>query len=436
MKKLLTLALLFTISNCFAVIHPKALVVEHIKGKNEGDYISVEGGILPENERHMKSYTGTYIFEGTFNGFPYWVKNGCVGEFLVKECRCYIYKYKKELWVLVPQPPGIPGKHYGRSDDWLAKAHNNSEWPWEGKWNGIIKNVTINNKINLKEERVKAKVNACPVQPKKNLTNEEVKLDDGTSGITQKKILSELIYDNGGVYKGQMKNGKPHGIGVLIFENGLKYIGEWKNGSPAGIGAKLNKTELYIGNFKNSKKDGLGKIFNVLSTNIFIDKNSQHYIFNIETFNFVAEIDKVIKNLINLNTLKYVGNFNKDLKNGNGHIYYANGAIYSGNFSRNFPTGLGKKTFADGATYDGYFKLGKPHGRGKLKVSDGSKYKGNFSDGLANGYGKKTFANKTSYTGSFKKGIASGKGSYKDSEGRVLSGIWKNGKLIKRIIKK
>jgi len=31
-------------------------------------------------------------------------------------------------------------------------------------------------------------------------------------------------------YQGQVKNGKPSGLGVLISTNGWKYIGSWKNG--------------------------------------------------------------------------------------------------------------------------------------------------------------------------------------------------------------
>ena len=32
------------------------------------------------------------------------------------------------------------------------------------------------------------------------------------------------------VYKGEWKNGKPNGLGVLISTNGWKYFGSWKNG--------------------------------------------------------------------------------------------------------------------------------------------------------------------------------------------------------------
>jgi hypothetical protein len=32
------------------------------------------------------------------------------------------------------------------------------------------------------------------------------------------------------VYKGQVKDGKPNGLGVLNSTNGWKYFGSWKNG--------------------------------------------------------------------------------------------------------------------------------------------------------------------------------------------------------------
>ena len=31
-------------------------------------------------------------------------------------------------------------------------------------------------------------------------------------------------------YQGQVKDGKPNGLGVLISTNGWKYLGSWKNG--------------------------------------------------------------------------------------------------------------------------------------------------------------------------------------------------------------
>ena len=41
------------------------------------------------------------------------------------------------------------------------------------------------------------------------------------------------------VYQGQVKNGKPNGLGVIIYPDGIwkggnKYVGEWKNGKEHG----------------------------------------------------------------------------------------------------------------------------------------------------------------------------------------------------------
>ena len=38
------------------------------------------------------------------------------------------------------------------------------------------------------------------------------------------------------VYKGDVRNGVPHGLGVLISTNGWKYFGSWKNGKQHGQG--------------------------------------------------------------------------------------------------------------------------------------------------------------------------------------------------------
>jgi len=167
---LLVLVLFFIlgINISFAADHPKALIVEHGGDTYAGDYTSPDGDFAPAKERHKEGYTGTYIYEGEFNGSPYWVQNGCVGEFVIKECRCYIYK-QNNRWVLVPQPPGTSGKLYGRTDDWLANAYNDNKWPWEGKWAGNVKSITINNDIDLNKAREEVKINSCPGDKKEPL---------------------------------------------------------------------------------------------------------------------------------------------------------------------------------------------------------------------------------------------------------------------------
>ena len=56
------------------------------------------------------------------------------------------------------------------------------------------------------------------------------------------------------VYKGQVKNGKPNGLGILITPWGRKYVGEWKDGRENGKG-----TFNYINGMKyvGEIKDGI-----------------------------------------------------------------------------------------------------------------------------------------------------------------------------------
>ena len=40
------------------------------------------------------------------------------------------------------------------------------------------------------------------------------------------------------VYKGEWKNEKPNGLGVMTYPDGHKYVGEWKNGKYNGQGTR------------------------------------------------------------------------------------------------------------------------------------------------------------------------------------------------------
>ena len=59
-------------------------------------------------------------------------------------------------------------------------------------------------------------------------------------------------------YQGEVKNGKPHGFGILIFPNGLKYVGEFKDGLSNGQGTSTYDGSKYVGEFKDGKQHGKG----------------------------------------------------------------------------------------------------------------------------------------------------------------------------------
>ena len=55
------------------------------------------------------------------------------------------------------------------------------------------------------------------------------------------------------VYKGDVKNGVPHGVGIMIHILGGKYIGEWKNGKKDTGTYTFPRGSKYIGSWKNDE---------------------------------------------------------------------------------------------------------------------------------------------------------------------------------------
>ena len=98
------------------------------------------------------------------------------------------------------------------------------------------------------------------------------------------------------VYKGEWKNGKPNGLGVMTYPDGRKYIGEFKDGKRDGTGTFLSlKGAKYIGEWKNGIYNGQGTI-------ILGDKRSQ----------------------------RWVGEFKDGKRDGQGVLFYLNRKIQSG----------------------------------------------------------------------------------------------------------
>ena len=54
-------------------------------------------------------------------------------------------------------------------------------------------------------------------------------------------------------YQGQVKDGKPNGLGVIIYPDGIKYVGGWKNGEYHGKGTETyDNGNKYVGDWKNN----------------------------------------------------------------------------------------------------------------------------------------------------------------------------------------
>lgn len=68
-----------------------------------------------------------------------------------------------------------------------------------------------------------------------------------------------IRYDNGDIYKGQIKNGIREGLGTCYFGNKDVYEGMWKDDKMECVGKYVFEDKsFYSGDFKNGCKEGIG----------------------------------------------------------------------------------------------------------------------------------------------------------------------------------
>jgi len=63
------------------------------------------------------------------------------------------------------------------------------------------------------------------------------------------------------IYKGDVENGKPSGLGVITFTDGSKIVGEYKDGEKNGQGTfTWSDGKKYVGEYKEDLMNGQGTI--------------------------------------------------------------------------------------------------------------------------------------------------------------------------------
>jgi len=172
-------------------------------------------------------------------------------------------------------------------------------------------------------------------------------------------------------YKGDLRNGKPHGYGVFKTSDGARYEGQWDQGQRSGKGRYIDSSGAsYEGEWKEHDKSGKG-------VEIYPDK-----------------------------------------------------ARYDGDFVKGCKHGVGRYTTSTGATYEGQFKQDKYDGEGCYDFTSGRKYVGQWKRGQMEGTGKMVWANGVSYEGSYAQDVRHGEGLVRWPDGRVYQGHWQKGRLI------
>lgn len=123
----------------------------------------------------------------------------------------------------------------------------------------------------------------------------------------------------------------------------------------------------------------------------------------------------------------------KGSREGRWTITWTNGTSYYGDVKANQRTGMGREVVGGSYTYEGEFVDGRFCGHGTQIFTDGTRYDGEFLDGMMNGLGDFRYANGIRYQGHFSSNTVHGLGRVTYPNGKILSGIWKNRRLVKQM---
>lgn len=86
--------------------------------------------------------------------------------------------------------------------------------------------------------------------------------------------------------------------------------------------------------------------------------------------------------------------------------------------------------FKNGCRYIGEYARNKKHGQGTFIYLDGSKYEGSWVEDVRDGYGVYYYVNGDRYEGEWKEHLRHGQGTYNYSEtGSKYVGLWRKGKM-------
>ena len=126
-----------------------------------------------------------------------------------------------------------------------------------------------------------------------------------------------------------------------------------------------NKKFFAIQNFQKIEKQEIPNFFTKFSRKIY-KENRKNIIDTSNLLNYEYEDGSI-----------YFGEINsKNLKEGNGIIFWKDGSFYEGNLKDNKFNGFGRFVYSNGDFYEGNWKNGQVNGFGNYYSFDGANYSG------------------------------------------------------------
>ena len=192
-----------------------------------------------------------------------------------------------------------------------------------------------------------------------------------------------IVYPNGDRYVGFFQNNQRHGYGVLHYANQDKYDGEWQNGLKHGNGKMTWNAITDFGHYKGWRYTGM------YANDVFEGHGELRY--DTEGGNYSGYWEGGKRQGLGreqINGDVYEGEFVDDLRHGDGVLTH-NGNTYKGKFVRGeCADNEARINYADGAScYCGGVAGTLRNGEGHMKYADGTTYDGEFQNDLRHGVG-------------------------------------------------
>jgi len=222
-----------------------------------------------------------------------------------------------------------------------------------------------------------------------------------------------VVTDANGRYKGEFRDGKRNGHGVVTWADGSRYEGEFCDGTQNGRGVfTWADGGRYEGEFRDGNRNGRG---------VFTWPDGGRY---------EGEWRDGNQNGHGIRTRvdggRYEGEWHDGKANGRGVFTWADGSRYEGEWRDDKRSGRGVQTWADGC-YEGEWRDDTRNGHGVQTWTDGSRYEGEWRDGNRSGRAVQTWANGMRYEGEWRDDKRNGRGVQTWADGSRYEGEWRDG---------
>lgn len=247
----------------------------------------------------------------------------------------------------------------------------------------------------------------------------DTKFSEGKfSGLGHNTTISHRVnYDVISEYVGEFRDGKFHGSGILRLKNSRDfqfYTGTWQFGRQHGIGKFVwtddqnvsvpgnsestnNCQRFYLGQCKNGMRHGFGQ-YQWDENRKYVgyykfDQLCGNGIFTCKAGTIDGEWQANKKH--GLCTImwpgglpKFVGNYDRGRRIGNGTYYWSDGAVFVGEWNGSNRHGHGVMKFSNKLIFEGEYFDDLRHGHGKLIWTDtGDTFEGTWNRGARRGRG-------------------------------------------------